>query len=195
MLQPTTSCKKIYLIRHGATAWSESGQHTGTTDLSLEAKGIEQSKQLAKRLKTIEFSQIFCSPLKRAQETCKICGYNPIIDSDLVEWNYGAYEGKTTEEIGPTWSLFRDGAPKGETVAQVQSRASRFLQKLEKMEGNIGVFSSGHFLRMVGLTWIQAAPILGQSLVLSTASISILGYEHTHPAIICWNDISHSSML
>ena len=195
MLQKTTSLKQIVLVRHGATAWSETGQHTGTTDLPLEPQGIKQSKQLAQRLANEKFSTVFSSPLKRAVQTCELCHYTPLLDSHLVEWNYGDYEGKTSQEIGPQWNLWRDGAPRGESVLDVQKRAEAFLTRVEKMEGTIGVFSSAHILRMIATVWLQLPPQSGKLFVLSPASISILGFEHHNPAIICWNDITHLSML
>jgi broad specificity phosphatase PhoE len=192
---PTTISRKIYLIRHGATAWSDTGQHTSTTDLPLEPKGIKQSELLHNRLKGEHFSKVFCSPLKRAAETCRICKYTPVIDPDLVEWNYGQYEGKTLAEIGPNWNLWKEGAPGGESVADVKARANRFLKKIEGIEGTIAVFSSAHILRMIATQWISQQPALGQSFYLSPASISILGYEHSNRVIICWNDIAHLSIV
>jgi probable phosphoglycerate mutase len=195
MSHATTFPKNIVLIRHGATAWSETGQHTGITDLPLEPRGIEQAKQLAHRLQRNKFTQVFSSPLKRAMQTCSLCNYTPVLDPNLAEWNYGDYEGKTSKEIGPQWNLWRDGAPNGESVSQVQARAINFLKKIEGIEGTIAVFSSAHLLRMMATVWLELPPRDGRLFLLSPASISILGFEHQSKIIICWNDIAHLSML
>ena len=195
MSPATTFPKKIVLIRHGATAWSETGQHTGTTDLPLESEGVEQAKLLARRLQKEKFSQVFSSPLKRALQTCELCNYTPILDPNLVEWNYGDFEGKTSQEIGPGWNLWRDGAPNGETISHVQERAAIFLKKIETIDGPIAVFSSAHILRMMATVWLGLSPQDGKLFLLSPASISILGFEHQCKVIICWNDIAHLSML
>jgi broad specificity phosphatase PhoE len=192
-----TTYPELYLIRHAATAWSESGQHTGLTDLPLTDKGLKQAELLGRRLKHEGFSAVYCSPLQRAVETCSICGFKPNIDPHLVEWNYGKYEGLTTEQIEekkPGWNIFKDGAPGGETPAQVVQRAQEFLKKLESRQGKIAIFSSAHFSRVLATQWLKVPIDFGNVLYLSAASISILGYEHTQRAIICWNDISHLSI-
>jgi probable phosphoglycerate mutase len=194
--QKTTSPKplELYLIRHGATEWSESGRHTGTTDLSLTELGKKQAELLKKRLSQEKFTKVFCSPLKRALETCQICGYNPIITSDLKEWNYGEYEGLTSEQIcakNPGWNLFAKGAPGGESPEQIAQRAHHFLHQVHSLEGKVAIFSSAHFLRIFATQWLGVSPLFGNELLLSPASISILGYEHLDRVIICWNDNSH----
>lgn len=197
MLQNTTSPElvlELVLIRHGATEWSENGRHTGTTDLSLTELGKKQAEQLKKRLEKEQFSKVFCSPLKRALETCKICGYHPTINPDLREWNYGEYEGLTTEQIcekNPGWNLFENGAPGGESPQQMTERAHHFLHQVHSLKGKVAIFSSAHFLRVFATQWLGVALDFGSDLVLSPGSISILGYEHLNRVIICWNDISH----
>ncbi len=193
MSQKTTFLE-LYLIRHGATEWSENGRHTGTTDLSLTDLGKKQSELLKKRLVQEKFTKIFCSPLKRALETCKLCGYDPMINPDLREWNYGQYEGLTTQQIhekNPTWNIFENGAPGGESPQQIASRAHHFLHQVHSLEGKVAIFSHAHFLRIFATVWLGALPAFGNELTLSPASLSILGYERLTRVIICWNDIGH----
>jgi len=195
MSQKTTSPNlELYLIRHGATEWSENGRHTGVTDLSLTQLGHKQAEQLKQRLAKEKFGKVFSSPLKRALETCKLCGYDPIINPDIKEWNYGQYEGLTTQQIcekNPGWNLFEKGAPGGESPEQVTWRAHHFLHQVHSLEGKIALFSHAHFLRIFATVWLGQAPAFGNELVLSPASISILGTERNDRVIICWNDISH----
>lgn len=196
MSQKATSLE-LYLVRHGATEWSESGQHTGVTDLPLTELGKSQAQRLKERLKNEKFSKIFCSPLKRAVETCRICELSPIINPDLREWNYGKYEGLTTEQIwekDPSWNIFDKGAPEGESPQQVVQRAHRFLHQVHSLEGKICIFSSAHFLRIFATQWLGVAPTFGKALYLNSGSISILGYEHINRVIIRWNDIAHLSI-
>lgn len=193
MSQKATSLE-LYLIRHGATEWSQSGQHTGVTDLPLTDLGKTEAQRLKERLKKEKFSKIFCSPLKRAVETCRICELNPIINPDLREWNYGKYEGMTTEQIcekDPGWNLFDKGAPEGESPQQVIERAHHFLHQVHSLEGKICIFSSAHFLRMFATQWLGVPPTFGKALYLNSGSLSILGYEHINRVIIRWNDIAH----
>lgn len=196
MSQKTTSLE-IYLIRHGATQWSENGRHTGTTDLSLTPLGQKQAEQLKQRLAIETFSKVFSSPLKRALETCKLCGFDPSVNPDLREWNYGQYEGLTTPQIlekNPGWNLFEKGAPGGESPEQVSQRAHHFLHQIHSLEGKIAIFSHAHFLRIFATVWLGEPPAFGNELALSPASISILGTERDGRIIICWNDISHLSI-
>ena len=197
MSQKTTSLELV-LIRHGATEWSESGRHTGTTDLPLTDLGKSQAEKLHERLKSEKFSKVFCSPLKRAVETCRLCGLNPTIIPDLREWNYGDYEGLTTEQIcekNPGWNLFEQGAPGGETPQQIVERAHHFLHQVHSFEGKIAIFSSAHFLRTFATQWLGVMPSFGKSLFLSPGSLSILGYERIDRVILRWNDISHLSRI
>jgi broad specificity phosphatase PhoE len=189
---------RIYLIRHGETAWSLSGQHTGRTDIPLTAHGEAQASRLGENLRQEKFSHVFTSPLIRARQTWASTKVMPAaeIDEDLLEWNYGDYEGRTSVEIQadrPAWNLFTDGAPHGESPADLHARADRFIHKVRALENNIAVFSHGHFLRALGARWIGLAVSQGARLVLSTASLSILGYEHNcadEPAILLWNATS-----
>ena len=188
----------IYLARHGETAWSLTGQHTGLTDLPLTETGERNAQKLRLRLSGKVFDRVFTSPLRRARRTCELAGFGSVaeIDPDLLEWNYGEYEGRRSEEIyaeRPDWQLFRDGAPGGESPQQVAERADRVVDRLRAVSGNVLIFSSGHFLRMLAGSWIGIEPYEAKSLMLSTASLSVLGYEHNleQPAIQLWNDTSH----
>lgn len=190
----------IYLARHGETAWSLSGQHTGLTDLPLTAHGERNACELGERLGGISFAKIFTSPLQRAARTCELAGFGSaaVVDHDLVEWNYGDYEGLKLAEIQarrPGWQIFRDGCPSGESPGQVAARADRVLDRARAVAGDVLIFSSGHFLRMVVARWLGLEPVAGSFFALSTASVSELGYEHnlTQPVIQQWNDTSHVS--
>ena len=186
---------RIYLIRHGETEWSRSGQHTGPTDIPLTAHGENQAQELRQRLRDISFARVFTSPRQRARRTCELAGFAPIAETepDLAEWNYGDYEGKRSVDIlkqRPDWNLFRDGCPCGESPAQVSDRADRFIARLRALEGNVALFSHGHFGRTLATRWIGSPVSQAQHLLLSTASISILGYEHNQadePVIALWN--------
>lgn len=186
----------IYLCRHGETDWSLSGQHTGRTDLSLNAQGIKQLIPLKKRLQKVSWNQIYSSPLKRALETCQLMQLHLplILEPRAVEWNYGNYEGKTTLEIdqsNPSWNLFLQGAPGGETPDQVAGRADGLLADLRKQNGNILLFSHGHFLRVLAARWLNLPPAEGRLFALSVASLSILSTERKQPVIEQWNDVAH----
>lgn len=189
----------VYLVRHGETAWSLSGQHTGRTDLPLTPSGERNAKRLGGRLKGLTFAKVFTSPLQRAFRTCALAGFGSVaeVDADLVEWDYGEYEGRTSAEIHrlrPSWDLFRDGCQEGESPAQVDERADRVVQRIRAVMGNILLFSSGHFIRVLAARWLGLGPgCLGRYFLLSTASLSALGYEHSlsHPVIRLWNDDHH----
>ena len=188
----------VYLARHGETAWSISGQHTGLTDLPLTRCGEGNARRLGKLIGHVEFTKVFASPLQRARRTCELAGYGPRaeIEDDLVEWNYGDYEGLTTAQIRqtrPDWQLFRDGCPGGETPADVGRRADRVIARWRASAGHVLVFSSGHFLRVVAARWLDLEPAAGRYFLLTTATLSILGYEHTidEPVIRLWNDDRH----
>ena len=189
----------VYIARHGETAWSLTGQHTGLTDLPLTEHGEAVARSLANRLKGMEFTSVFASSLQRARRTCELAGFGSaaVIDPDLVEWDYGQYEGRTTADIRkerPGWQLFRDGCPGGETLEQVAARADRVVGRLRQVQGNSLVFSSGHFIRVLAERWIGLPVSSGaRSFMLSTASLSALGYENdlNQPVIRLWNDTHH----
>jgi probable phosphoglycerate mutase len=189
----------IYLARHGETAWSLTGQHTGLTDLPLTERGERNASRLQQRLKGLTFAKVFTSPLQRARRTCELAGFAPVaeIDPDLVEWNYGDYEGRRTAEIRaerPDWQLFRDGCPGGESPAQVTARADRVVSRLRAVQGDVVLFSSGHFLRALAVRWIGIELTThARSFMLSTASLSALGSEDSlsRPAIRLWNETRH----
>jgi probable phosphoglycerate mutase len=188
----------IHLARHGETAWSLSGQHTGLTDLPLTERGERNARALGERLKGRTFVRVFTSPLHRARRTCELAGFGAVatVDPDLVEWNYGEYEGRTTSDIRkgrPDWQLFRDGCPGGESLAGIGARADRVLGRLREFPGDVLVFSSGHILRVIGARWLGLEPAGGALLLLSTAALSALGYEHgkADPVLRLWNDVGH----
>lgn len=188
----------LYLARHGETAWSLTGQHTGLTDLPLTEKGERNARNLGERLRGITFARVFTSPLQRAARTAKLAGFEAELDSDLVEWNYGQYEGLRTSEIQkqhPGWQLFRDGCPGGESLQQVGARTDRVIARARQAQGNVLLFSSGHILRVLAARWLGLEPAGGRYLMLSTASVSVLGYEHdlSEPTIRLWNDTHHVS--
>ena len=185
----------IYLARHGETAWSVTGQHTGVTDLPLTERGERNAVRLGERLAGSVFAKVMTSPLQRATRTCELAGFGAVaeVDRDLVEWNYGDYEGLRTAEIHakrPDWQLFRDGCPNGESPEQVGVRADRVVNRVRAIKGNVLIFSSGHFLRVFAARWLGLEPAAGKFFMLNTASLSALSYEHelSHPAIQFWND-------
>jgi probable phosphoglycerate mutase len=188
----------VYLARHGETEWTVSGQHTGRTDLPLTERGERNARRLGERLQGLSFSRVFTSPLQRAARTCELAGFGARaeIDPDLVEWNYGDYEGWRTADIHrerPDWQLFRDGCPGGESVVAVSARADRVLSRLRPLDGNVLLFSSGHFLRVLAARWLGLEPAAGRLFLLSTATLSILGYEHgkAESVLRLWNDARH----
>lgn len=185
---------QIWLVRHGETAWSLTRQHTGRSDIPLTESGEKAADQLGQRLLSCPFSQIWSSPSQRAHRTAELAGFLGRIETldDLAEWDYGAYEGRTTSEIltnRPDWMLFRDGCPKGETPADIAARADRVIQRLRNCKADILIFSSAHILRVLAARWLGLPVEAGALLVLDTASISLLGYEHNdaEPVIRRWN--------
>jgi broad specificity phosphatase PhoE len=188
----------IYLARHGETAWSVTGQHTGVTDLPLTERGERNAVRLGERLAGSVFAKVMTSPLQRAARTCELAGFGAVaeVDRDLVEWNYGDYEGLRTVEIHakrPDWQLFRDGCPNGESPEQVGARADRVVNGVRAIKGNVLIFSSGHFLRVLAVRWLGLEPAAGKFFMLNTASLSALSYEHdvSNSAIQFWNDTRH----
>jgi broad specificity phosphatase PhoE len=186
----------VYLVRHGETAWTRSGQHTGLTDLPLTKGGEEQARWMRNRLTGTRFAKILTSPLKRAARTCELSGYGSLAeaDRDLVEWDYGDYEGLTRSQIlstRPNWLIFRDGCPHGESPRDVAARADRVILRIGQVDGDVLVFSSGHFLRVLIARWLRFEPFGGSYFKLGTAALSILGYDHnreTEPVIRLLNE-------
>ncbi|MGN8022097.1 histidine phosphatase family protein [Phyllobacterium sp. 22229] len=185
---------EIYLVRHGQTEWSLSGQHTGRTDIPLTAAGEAAARTLAGRLHGLVFSAVWSSPSQRASKTCALAGFGDtrVIKDDLAEWDYGTYEGITTKAIlaeRPGWQLFRDGCPGGESAGDVGARADRIIHAIRDANDRVLIFSSSHFLRVLTARWLGLPPEGGALFVLDTASISVLGYEHdlTEPVVRRWN--------
>src|SRR5262245_18646973 len=188
----------VYLARHGETAWTLSQQHTGLTDLPLTPDGELQAIGLGERLRGLAFARVLTSPLRRAIRTCELAGFGSRaeVDPDLCEWNYGTYEGRTSAEIHaerPDWRLFRDGCPGGESPDQGGARADRVARRVRAIEGDILLFSSGHFLRVFAARWLGLEPEAGRYFLLGTANLSAVGYEHdrSEPAIRLWDESSH----
>jgi broad specificity phosphatase PhoE len=192
----------IYLARHGETPWAVTGQYTGLTDLPLTERGEANARQLKERLQGITFVKVFTSPLQRAFRTCGLAGFGDVaeVDKDLVEWNYGEYEGLLKSEIyaqRPNWNLFHDGCPGGESPAQAAVRADRVVRRIRAVDGNVLIFSSGHFIRVLAVRWLGLEPDIACGyFMLSTASLSALGYKFDlkHPVIRLWNDDHHVVM-
>lgn len=188
---------RLCLIRHGKTAWSLSGQHTGRTDIPLTEQGEQDARKLAERLRAVRFSRVFTSPRQRARRTCELVGLDVVaqLEPDLAEWDYGDYEGLRSVDIRkgrPDWNLFQDGCPRGESPVEVSERADRMIARLRALKGNIAIFSHGHFGRVLAARWIGLPVRQAQHFLLSTASLSILGYEHNlaeESAIVLWNAV------
>ena len=173
--------QRLYLVRHGETAWSLSGQHTGRTDIPLTDQGEQDARELAERLRDVKFNRVFTSPLQRARRTSELAALNTVaeIEPDLAEWDYGDYEGQRAGDIRkgrPDWNIFRDGCPNGESPAQVSGRADRLIARLRTLDGDVAIFSHGHFGRVLAARWIGLPLEQAKHFLLSTASLSILGY-------------------
>jgi broad specificity phosphatase PhoE len=189
----------VYFARHGETAWTISGQYTGLTDLPLTERGERNARRLEERLRGLTFAKVFTSPLQRARRTCELAGFGAVaeIDRDLVEWNYGDYEGRRSAEIHrerPDWELFRDGCPGGESPAEAAARADRVVNRVRAIPGDVLLFSSGHFIRVLATRWIELEVTANaRRFMLSTASLSAAGYEKelSRPVIRLWNDTHH----
>ena len=181
----------VFAIRHGETAWSLSGQHTGATDIPLTDNGRRLAERLRAVLAKETFALVLVSPMQRARETCDLAGLGDraIIDSDLIEWDYGKYEGLTPrqiDEITPGWLIFRDGCPGGETPEQVSDRVDRVIARV-RAAGDCALFAHGHVLRVLGVRWLGLPAGVGQHFALSTGTVSMLGYYRDIPAIKIWN--------
>src|SRR5437588_181544 len=189
---------KLYLARHGDTAWTDSHQHTGRTDLPLNERGEEHARQLSELLRPFSFARVFTSPLRRAARTCELAGFGgrAEADHDLVEWDYGPFEGMLTRDIlkeRPGWELYRDGGPGGESPDAVAARADRFLGRVRGGEGDVLAFSSGHIIRMIAARWLGLPPAAGRFFYCDPASVGVLGFEHNNPeepAIRLWNYVA-----
>ena len=182
----------LYVVRHGATEWSRSGQHTGRTDLPLLPEGEEQARATGSLLANIDFSLVLCSPMQRARRTCELAGLldRAVTDNDLQEWDYGDYEGVTTptiRETVPGWTVWSGICPNGETIEQVSNRADRVIERVRNESGNVIVFAHGHILRVLTARWCELNPVEGQRFILDPATLSILGWERETPAIRQWN--------
>ena len=187
---------QILLVRHGETEWSASGKHTGRTDIPLTAEGRRQAELLRERLTGLSFARVLTSPLQRAAETCRLAGLGEAAETrdELLEWDYGRYEGLTTPEIRaevPDWSLWRDGCPDGEKAADVGRRVDPLVAELRSLEADAIVFAHGHLLRVLTATWLTLAPETGAHFALSTAAVSILGLERETPVMLLWNGAAH----
>jgi probable phosphoglycerate mutase len=183
---------EIFVVRHGQTEWSVSGQHTGRTDLPLTAQGRDEARQVARSLAGIHFECVLSSPLQRARSTCELAGLGERLelDPDLVEWDYGDYEGLTLAQIHARdsgWSVFEDGGPGGESPAQIGARVDRVIARIRRVPGNVALFAHGHVLRVLAVRWIGLPPSYGRHFLLDTATLGILGRHRDAPAIRLWN--------
>jgi probable phosphoglycerate mutase len=187
----------VTLVRHGETEWSAAGKHTGRTDIPLTPEGERKAARVGQRLAGRTFDRVFTSPLQRAARTCALAGFGDraVVDPDLLEWDYGAYEGRTSRDIQaerPGWLVFRDGCPGGETAADVGARVDRVIARLRAVEDRAILFTSAHVLRVLTARWLGLPPSEGRLFMLDTASVSVLGYEHDskdEPAIALWNEV------
>jgi probable phosphoglycerate mutase len=192
-----TAPPTVYLARHGETEWALSGRHTGRTDIPLTPKGEADAARIGTRLAGTAFAHVFTSPLQRARRTAELAGFAPVPEPDLLEWDYGQCEGLTTAQIRetrPGWDLFRDGAPGGESVAAIQARLDGLVGRLKGLSGNVLLFAHGHVLRVLAARWVGQPVPFGRALLLGTATVSVLGFDHhamDEPAIKLWNDGHH----
>jgi probable phosphoglycerate mutase len=186
---------KLYLARHGDTEWTDLRRKTGRTDLPLNEQGEQRARQIGERLQQFSFAQVFTSPLQRASRTCALAGFGSVaeVNSDLVEWDYGRLEGKSTADIQqdrPGWELFRDGCPGGESPLDVAQRADRFISRVFAADGDVLAFSSGHIIRMIAARWLGLPPGAGRFFYCRPASVGVLDFEHENrnePIIGLWN--------
>ena len=184
--------QKVYVVRHGETEWSINGKHTGVTDIPLTENGRNQVKCLQPVLANEVFALVLTSPLHRARETCKLSGLEEKaeVEPNLVEWNYGEYEGVTSKEIHktvPGWLVFNDGAPGGETPEQIGARADRVIQRVRAVQGNVALFAHGHIFRVLVARWLDLPATAGRNFLLDTGTLNILSYYRGYPAVKIWN--------
>ena len=184
---------RLVVVRHGATTWSTAGRHTGRTDVPLDAEGEAQARHLGERLKGLAFARILCSPLGRARRTCELAGFGDRaqITDDLAEWDYGDYEGLTTDQIRrdrPGWTLWDDGVEGGERIDQVAARADRVVALVRQGQGDALAFAHGHLLRVLAARWLTLAPQWGRALLLAPAGLGVLSWEREVPALGRWDD-------
>lgn len=190
---PNTS-QRIVVVRHGETEWSREKRHTGRSDLPLTEEGREQAMALAGRLEGLHFASVFVSPLQRARQTCELAGFSAhaVVDPDLIEWDYGDYEGMTGAEIRerrPGWTLFRDGVVGGESLDDVAARAQRVIARVRAIDGDVLLFGHGHQLRILSALWLEFPAAAAQHLQLATAAPSTLGFENDWTALLSWNGL------
>jgi broad specificity phosphatase PhoE len=189
--------QRIIVVRHGETAWSREKRHTGRSDIPLTAEGREQARALVAQLASLDFAAVLVSPLQRARETCELAGFaeRAVVEPDLIEWDYGEYEGMTSAEIEqrrPGWALFGDGVVGGETIGDVAARAERVIVRVRAVEGDVLLFGHGHQLRIITALWLEFPAAAAQHLQLATASPSMLGFEHDWTALLSWNGLQRS---
>ena len=189
---------EVFLVRHGETEWSRTGKHTGRTDIPLTERGREQAVAVGAVLSERRFALVLTSPLERAAETCRLAGYGEVAEQrdELMEWDYGAYDGRKTVDIReehPGWTLWRDGVPGGESAAEVGARVDRIITELRALTGDALVFAHGHVLRVLAARWIGLEPSAGQLFALDPATLSILGYERETPVLRSWNATAASA--
>jgi broad specificity phosphatase PhoE len=182
----------LWIVRHGETEWSKAGRHTGRSDVPLTAAGVEQASALRARLGGRSFALVLSSPLRRAAETCRLAGFDGVArrSEDLLEWDYGAYEGRTTADIQrdvPGWSIWTGEVPGGETIDDVAARARRLVAAARAAGGDVALFGHGHVLRVVAACWLGLSPREGRLFALTTAALGVLGYEHATPVLRAWN--------
>jgi broad specificity phosphatase PhoE len=183
---------QVVLVRHGETTWAAEGRHTGRTDVPLTGHGRDEAERIGRRLRAYPFARVLVSPLQRARETCRLAGFGAVAEvcPELREWDYGAYEGRTTAEIQaerPGWLLWTNGVPGGETVEQVAQRAERVLAEVRAVPGDVALFAHGHILRILTARWLELPPVEGRRFALDAGGIGILGYEHAGTVVRHWN--------
>jgi probable phosphoglycerate mutase len=192
--QGATPLPQVWLVRHGETAWTITGQHTGRSDIALTAHGQDEARHLRVRLHQQQFSDVFTSPLVRSRQTSELAGFDARREPDLMEWDYGLYDGRKTSDIRverPGWQLFEDGCPGGETLSAIAARADRVIDRVRQCSGNVLLFAHRDILRVLAARWVDVAPREGRRFYLQPGSVSILGYDHdlSEPILRLWNDV------